>query len=332
MSWDPTPWFIGGGAQHSPEVARLLAYATSGGAEGVVEPGDLKVAPLAVPGGSVRVLPGACLLRNRYAGGGQQSYVGRLPVQDTVPITATGSASGRSDLVVARVLDPQYEGSAPTDPTTFDYVRTAVIEGVAASVIASAQAARAYCRTLPYPAIPLGGITLPASTGTVTAAMTRDLRSVAMPRERRGQHMSFPPADSNMPTASYSSWPAGIGTQIEVPEWASTALVLAHISGVEVTGTGRTVAGLRTYLGPGQQPAGAQVGKELGENGIVVDEGGSVARRLHVTVAGRHDVRWARGTTQHVMTQAVRSSGTGIMQADYQTTCSLEWTFLEEVD
>lgn len=332
MTWDPTPWFIGGGAQHSPEVARLLAYATSGGAEGVVEPADLKVSPLAVPGGSVRIAPGACLLRNRYPGGGQQSYVGRLAMQDTVPVTPTGSAGGRSDLVVARVLDPQYEGSAPSDPTDFDYVRTAVIEGVAASTIASAQAARAYCRTLGYPAIPLGGITLPASTGTVTAGMIRDLRAVALPREKRGQRMAFPTGNNTMPTTSYSSWPADVRTQVDIPEWATRALVLAHLSGIEVIGNGRTVAGVRTYLGPEIQPAGAQVGREIGENGILVDEGGTAARRPHLTVAGIHDVRWARGTTQWLMTQAQRTSGTATIEADYQTTISLEWTFVEEVD
>ncbi|WP_348240077.1 hypothetical protein, partial [Salmonella enterica] len=86
-----------------PEVARLLAYAATAGAKGIVTPGDIKVVPLDVPGSSVRVHAGACLIPSEAAGGAQQTYVGRNPSADTVSISATGSGSGRSDLIVARV-------------------------------------------------------------------------------------------------------------------------------------------------------------------------------------------------------------------------------------
>ena len=94
MAWDSTPWFVGGGAHHSPEVARVLAYAASSGAEGIVTPEALRVRPLAVPGTSVRIAPGACLIVNRYPGGAWQTYVGRNPVEHTVPITAAGAGGG----------------------------------------------------------------------------------------------------------------------------------------------------------------------------------------------------------------------------------------------
>src|SRR5699024_3903592 len=114
-----TPWMVGGGASHPVEVVRQGTHDFTGGAEGISLPGDLRVEPLATPGTSVRVAPGGCTLVNRYPGGEGQSYTARNDAQVTVPVTATGSAGGRSDLVVARVLDPQYEGQPPTDPDAF---------------------------------------------------------------------------------------------------------------------------------------------------------------------------------------------------------------------
>ena len=74
MALDSTPWFVGGGAQHSPEVARSLAYASTNGAEGTCGISDLRVQAQSVPNGSVQVIPGAALLLNRYTGGVGQTY------------------------------------------------------------------------------------------------------------------------------------------------------------------------------------------------------------------------------------------------------------------
>src|SRR5690606_29700444 len=130
MTWDAVPWFVGGGAEHSPEVARLLAYAATGGAEGIVLPTDLRVAPLSAPGSGVRVLPGAAPVRTRASGGALQTYVARLPVANTVSISATGSGAGRSDLIVARIEDPYVAGTPyqePENPASGPYVFTRVI-------------------------------------------------------------------------------------------------------------------------------------------------------------------------------------------------------------
>ena len=238
---DSTPWFVGGGAQHSPEVARAVAYAATGGAEGVVEPGGLKVAPLAVPGTSVRVVAGSGILRNRYAGGGEQSYIVRAPVTENLAVTATGSAGGRSDLVVARVLDPQYEGSAPSNPVAFEYARLAIIQGVPASTT------RASDLNLGYPAIELARIDLPASTGTVTAAMIKDLRRLARPRSLRVVEMGGPTQDIALTSPGGVRWPS-VAPSIEIPAWATHMSVVATIASVgyqngSVAGTLATCAG-----------------------------------------------------------------------------------------
>lgn len=237
MAWDSTPWFVGGGAHHSPEVARVLAYAASSGAEGIVTPEALRVRPLSVPGTSVRVAPGACLIVNRYAGGAWQTYVGRNPVEHTVPITATGSGGGRTDLVVARVLDPQYEGDPPPDPLLFDYMRTEVIEGVPANTRSARELG------LTYPAIALARITLPASTGTVQAAHITDLRRVALPRvERRLFTHNLEGStvhELTHSTAQYwPDFPEAIW-EVDVPEWATHANIVAGWQSVRL---GRSAA------------------------------------------------------------------------------------------
>src|SRR5699024_922068 len=174
-----TPWAVGGGAQHEVEVARQQTHDSTGGAEGISLPGDLKVRPLATPGTKVRVAPGGALLLNRYPGGAGQTYAVRNDAEVEVSVTATGSSGGRSDLVVARVLDPQYEGQPPADPDEFDYSMVEIVEGVSSSATSAEDAG------LNYPAVALARIDLPASTGTVEADHLTDLREMARPRSKR---------------------------------------------------------------------------------------------------------------------------------------------------
>lgn len=239
MALDKTPWAIGGGASHSVEVARLLAYASTSGAEGIVEPASLRVQAQATPGPSVRVAPGAALLRSRYAGAAQQTYVLRNASQTTVAVAATGSAGGRTDLVVVRVLDPQYEGQAPADPDAFDYSRLEIIQGVPAGTSGVASLG------LSYPAIALARITVPANTGTITSAMITDLREVAIPRV---VEKVFPrptvTQDSGLVLNSRAAFPAGewfpnAGGQenngayhADIPEWATRMQIRMEWLGV----------------------------------------------------------------------------------------------------
>lgn len=234
MSWDAVPWFVGGGAEHSPEVARLMAYAATSGAEGVVHSTDLRVRPLDVPGGGVRVMPGAALIRNRATGGAAQTYVGRLPQADTVEIAPTGSGAGRSDLIVARVEDPYMPGEPwqePEDPTRGPYVFTRVIPNVSPTAT-TAPAGQS--------AIPLARIDLPASTGTVTAAMITDLREVALPRSYRRlftynltsddgtQYISSDGSEQFWPNVPDQVW------YVDIPEWATHANIIGHWGGVKM--------------------------------------------------------------------------------------------------
>lgn len=227
MAFELVPWAVNG-AEVTADMARLFAYASTGSAEGVVEPTSLRVQALATPGTSVRIFPGAGIIRSKYPGVAQQSYVLRNKAETLVPITATGSSGARSDLLVARIVDPQFEGQAPEDPDKFQYSRPEVIEGVPSNTLSAKQL------NLKYPAIALARIDIPASTGTITNAMITDLREVAIPRTRE---RVFPrPAvmgDGGLVLNSRDAHPRGewfpnYGGQdnngayyVDVPEWAT---------------------------------------------------------------------------------------------------------------
>ena len=248
MSWDNVPWFVGGGAQHSPEVARLLAFAATSGAEGIVAPGDLKVLPLSVPGGSVRIAQGASLVLNRATGGTSQTYVGRLPSEDVVEIAPTGSGAGRSDLIVVQVEDPFMAGEpwqAPIDPTVGPYIFTRVIPNVPAGTT-SLQAVPGYSGRS---AAVLARIDIPASTGTITGAMITDLRKLAQPREHRDVFMAGLSGSTQIIASSteITDWPV-YNVQVYVPTWATRVDVITTVSGYLVTDA-LTDGIVRTVLG-----------------------------------------------------------------------------------
>ncbi|MGP4916249.1 hypothetical protein ACTXJ9_11160 [Brachybacterium tyrofermentans] len=232
MAMERVPYLVGGGFEHSAEVMRAMLAAATSGAEGLVNAGDMKVAPLPVPGTSVTIAPGNALIRNSYGGGSAQTYACRAASQTEMPIEATGSSGWRNDLIVARVDDPTYQGGA-FDPVTFEAARFEVIRGVASDQATIAGLG------LTYPAIPLARLNIPPSTGTITATMITDLRKVALPRVER--HL-FTHGLSNEETDDISSTPGdGMGEQwpnvtwyFDIPDWATRVRVRAILGGVRV--------------------------------------------------------------------------------------------------
>lgn len=321
MAWDSVPWFVGGGAEHSPEIARLMAYAATGGAEGVVTPGDLKVLPLSVPAGQVRVSTGASLVLNRSAGGAQQTYVGRLPVEDVVDIASTGSSAGRNDLVIARIEDPFTAGTpfqAPADPKVGPYIFTRVLPNVPASAIASPPAAVAYLASLGESAIPLAGIAMPVSTGTVTDTEIKDLRQVASPREKTetialtglGSQLVTPNAWGNFPSTA---------PNVDVPTWATHAQLTVTWSGLSLQPATTQSGHLRAALGD----------KSTALTAYVYDNGTTTNLRETAIVAGLLDVRSLAGTRTTVKGEGKGLSGN--LGLDSVTHVLINITFSERV-
>jgi hypothetical protein len=208
---DPVPFFVGGGAEHSPEVVRQGIFDYSSGAEGISSPTALRVLPWTTPTTKIRVMPGGALLNNRYPGGEGQSYTARNATQTEVPITANGSATARTDLVVLRILDPQYQGQPPADPKTFLYTRIEVIQGVSASIRSAREL------NLAYPAIALARVTIPGNT-VARPTLTTD--------PAVGMTLTY--------TTATGEWfpNAGGDQRLDVPEWANSMLIEADWMGI----------------------------------------------------------------------------------------------------
>lgn len=309
---DPVPYFTGAdGVKHTAEVVRQALYYSTGGAEGVGGPSDLKVLPLNSPGQGVRVITGGGLMINRYPGGGGQSYSGRNSSETNVTVPSTGSGGGRTDMVVMRVLDPQYEGQPPIDPNNFQYTRLELIQGVPADV--------QHFSTLGfnYPAIALARIAQPLSNAAVQTAHITDLRRLAVIRELTEKRLFFPNSNKLMSKTGYGAWPfSGVISNVFVPEWATTVDIVATVNGIEFTGSAavRNTGGVRTVFGT-----------NAAQNGIVSGFGGT---RDSIAIVGNHPVTLAqRGTLVSIGLEGYQTVGAGGIEADYQSGIAVEWTF-----
>lgn len=313
-------WFIGGGAEHTPESARRLVYASTGGAEGVGGATDLQVAPLAVPGGGVRVTVGSALIRSLYVGGDTQTYMGTVYEQETVAIAATGSGAGRSDLIVLRVEDPFAAGS-PWDPPGEEdialapYVFVRVISGVPSGTKRVQDVPGHETDT----AVTLARIDLPASTGTVTAGEIVDLRRLGQPRTATVRARETAPAsNSDLSSGTAVQWPP-VGTWVPVPEWATHVWLNGEVSGA-VALNAASSGDLWLRFGP-----------SLATAVTPYNEQGAFGGRLSYPVGAKIEVPPAlRGTSVQVIPMAKRNAGTGILRSYWGTVLSLDCLFVEE--
>lgn len=257
MTLVKVPWATGNMAENTHGLARQAFFDSTGGAEGISSVGALKVQAQAVPNGTVRVAPGGAILNNRYDLSLGQSYGARNASQTSVTITATGSAGGRTDAIILRILDPEFEGQPPANPNDFDYTR---LEAVSAP----AGITRIEQLNLNYPAILLARVTIPANTGTITSGMITDLRTVARPRRdsvMRTHALTGSDSSRLSNTTSYpnngQTWPpsaeAGMGA-VEIPSWATRMKIIMWWGGINVP-AGDAVGLLWVQVGATADPA-----------------------------------------------------------------------------
>ena len=231
MAFDSVPWFIGGGAEHSPAVARMLAYAATNGATGVISPGDLKVTALPTPGAAVRIMPGGAAMLSRYPGASNQSYTPRNPTATDVDVTATGSGGGATKYLIVRVDDPEFGGQVPADRKNGPYVRPVWVNSIT---------------NLEYPFLKLSKLVQPANTATITNAMLTDIREVANPRTQRELYLG-PATVQNLTSSTFVKWPS-YEVNVPVPDWANWVKIIAHVNGAQQM-TGKTYGEVRLNFG-----------------------------------------------------------------------------------
>lgn len=314
MAFDPVPWFVGGGALHSPEVARNFAWQATSGAEGVGSPLGLRVASLATPGTSVRILPGSCLVLNRSVGGAEQTYAARAGTETVLPVAAQGASGTRYDLVVARVEDPFMAGTPwadPTDATVGPYVFPRVISNVPAGTT-RLQDVAGYSGDS---AITLARIAIPANTATITQAMITDLRTVARPKRQRDLYNTQPTTTTSVTSTSYVNFANASNRVVRIPSWASQVKIIGHIAGA-VARNAALIGGVRILFGS----------NGLAETAVDMDVNTRQTLLTSDTFAIPANYR---GTDITIALQAKRSSGTGTLQTDQYSTVVLDVEFLE---
>ncbi|MEU9775296.1 hypothetical protein [Streptomyces sp. NPDC047968] len=297
------------GGTHEARAFRMMIRDLARGSQGITEGDDLKVLPLATPGPGVRVADGSAVVRG--AAWGQGSYTQYNVGHATVPIVPTG-ATERSDLLVLRIEDPEYEGTL--DPATDDIGTFHVVPNVSRNAA-----------TVPagMTAIPLARIDIPANTSVITAAMIKDLRRIANPRRERTLHTSFPSATSTLTYSDnkWHNWPSAARWSIAVPPWAAGAKIITTLAGLRMT-RDNVFGKMQNVLGP-----------VLGQDTVIDDDQGSGPRRSTVVLADSIGIPASmRGTTQTLFLQTyMYSNETGDLSVDGGTSLILDIEFTEGV-
>ena len=299
------PMMVRGG-NHSARALRLMIRDLARGRQGIADAGDLKVRPLEAPGPGVRVGDGSALIHGvrPWQGAYTQSNIGDA----VVDVPPTGPFA-RTDLLVLRVEDPEYEGER--DPRQEDIGYFHLVKGVDQDA------------TVPrgMTAIPLARMTLPRNTATVTADMIIDLRRLANPRTERTLLTVHPTDTEKVPAqhGQWANWPKEAAWNMDIPAWATKATIVVTLSGLRAE-AGNVYAELRTQLG------------EHNAAPTVVDDDGTTTRRSSVTLSDTLALPPAyRGTRQRLAVQInqIDKYGDGDFTVSRGTTVTADVQFTE---
>jgi hypothetical protein len=301
------PMLVTGGT-HPANSVRQMIRSLAQDNEGIVRGGDLKVSQISTPTGQVQVGDGSAFIQGRTAVGQGTYHVTNIGAA-TVNIAPTG-ASPRTDLIVLRVEDPEYEGTLNPGTQTVAYFT--VVSGVSSTATTIPNSA--------WSAIVLARVTIPANTAAITDAMITSLRTLANPRRDRKLYIANHPATNHDLThASYNLWPNSSEHSLVVPSWATSVRIVGQVTGVKLLNSSMT-GGIRVTID------GSIVGQ-----GIGLDyDAPSGTYRTHLATADTIAVPEVyKGTSRTLRIQAYRATGTGILRADAGTASILDVEFTE---
>lgn len=296
------------GATHPAQQFRMMIRDLSRGQTGITEGSDLKVsAQSPTPNGSVAVADGSGTVRsqaNTFGGSYSVCNIGAAAVN-----IAPTAATPRSDMVVLRVLDPEYEGSL--NPATAPIMFFDVISNVSSTAT-----------TVPagYTAIPLARIDIPASTSVITSGMIVDIRQVANSRRDRKLWTFSPttgPVDLGGTSGTRVYWSNVPGWTISVPAWATTVRIAV------------TACQIKYAVGNVYGNFGATLGSSLSVQDVLMYDQQSGTRRGTIVCADTLTLPSAyRGTTQLLRPSALMKSpnaGTAGMDTAVSITADVEF-------
>lgn len=302
MTFSGVPWVVGGGAVIPEDVARMIPYFMFNKTEGVLGATDLQVLPLATPGGSVRVSPGGFVVLGRGSGQFYEAYMGKNSADHVLAVAANNTASPRSDLVIARVIDPYVAGSpwnVPADRANGPYVEPAIVSGVPSTT----RTIRSLGNN--WSAIDLARIDIPANTATITQAMIVSLRNRVSAAPPQVPPPSAPPpvqdvniyidnpensfftlvpgpsTAQNFPSASknvWRNWPLVSEIVVPIPKWAT--IMDAQFSLLQAHTDNDVWGEARIEVGSGELYSGSVVydfNKSTGGERIDIYAGGRMA-------------------------------------------------------
>lgn len=308
MTLYPRP-LLTNGATHPAQQFRMLVRDLARGAEGITQGDDLKVTQRSTPGSGVTVSDGSAIVKGRvdaFQGHYAEANIGAA----NVDIAATG-ASPRTDMVILRIEDPEYEGTL--NPVVDQVAYFQVITNVSSSAT-----------TIPdgRTGIPLARVTIPASTSTITNAMITDIRKIANPRTERTLLPQSPSAQSNLIGASttYAYFSTAPGWTIAVPDWATTVRIKIDVMPMRFT--------VANYFGSVRATFGASLTLQPT---LIDDNQGTGTRRVGTLVADTLTLPSAyRGTSQLLRVQGAGGDGNlGRIQVDSGTAMAADIEFIE---
>lgn len=315
MTFNSAAWAIDG-ARVSSSLARRASYSESGGAEGVVSRGDLKVLPLDVPGVGLQITAGSALLLNRYQNDINETYTVANLGAHIIPSGEMPAASGaqRYYLVGVSIGDPQgsqvghpwFTGVPAGQEETFQYVRPILVQ------VANANIKTAVAAGIKYPFLPLAQLRLPANTTTVTSDLLTDLRKLARPRAIEViEHIDNAPDNSlNTLQPAWENWPSSVFYDVDIPEWAVRAKITGFVEGARHTKAGQ--GGLRVTL------VGVGSTKVTNINESAPTSGAN--DRKHYSLGGEIAIpSSARGTTVRVKIEGNHNASPGFLTTDSWT-------------
>lgn len=286
---------------------RMGSWVATSGAAGVVTATDFKVQALPSPGAAVSINAGGAVIPTRYGNSTtQQSYMVANDQAFNLSIAATGAA-GRTEYVILKIEDPQYAGQVPENP----------LDALYCDVVTVA--------TLPttYPYLALARLNIPANTSTITNSMITDLRKVAVPRRQRDTVITNATSGATHDLTSnlYIDYPNGTALNVEIPAWASKAIVRADLLETIVR-VADSDGDMVLMLGGHPAYTSARRYDEVYT--------GSTFRTDHGIVAAFTIPPAMRGTTQNLRIRARRKNGTGALRADGNTSVVWDIEFIEE--